>query len=188
MKTTIAITSALLATLSLVTAAPPPYLQADKLETVSVTYNPKYDEGTTALTDVACSDGPNGLLTQGYTDFASLPNFPHIGGAITIPGWNSPNCGRCYELRYVNGRINNTINILAIDAAPRGFNIGLKALDILTNGQGEQLGRINASFVELPPIACQPAPAPAPATAPGPAPGPALGPASSPAPGPSKIN
>jgi hypothetical protein len=152
MKSTITFTSAFLATISLVTAAPPP-----ALETVSVSYNPKYDVGTSVLNEVACSDGINGLVTQGYTDFASLPGFPYIGGAITIPGWNSPNCGKCYELRYVNGRVNNTINVLAVDAATGGFNIGLKALNKLTNGQAEQLGRINATFAEVEDSACQPA-------------------------------
>ncbi|KAJ5123847.1 Cerato-platanin [Penicillium bovifimosum] len=155
MKSTITFTSALLATLTLVTAAPPP-APGQAPETVSVSYSPKYDVGTSPLTDVACSDGIHGLITQGYTDFASLPGFPNIGGAITIPGWNSPNCGKCYELRYVNGRVNNTINILAVDSATGGFNIGLQAMNTLTNGQAEQLGRINVTFAEVMDSACQP--------------------------------
>ncbi|KUM56762.1 hypothetical protein ACN42_g10445 [Penicillium freii] len=150
MKSTIAFTSASLATFSLVAAAPAPAAA----ETVSVSFDPKYDVGTSSLTTVACSDGINGLITEGYTDFASLPSFPNIGGAPTISGWNSPNCGKCYALHYSNGKIDNTINIIAVDAAPGGFNIGLQAMNALTNGLATQLGRIDATYVEVEDSAC----------------------------------
>ncbi|CAG7961874.1 unnamed protein product [Penicillium nalgiovense] len=150
MKSTIAFTSAVMAILSLVAAAPAPAAVA----TVSVSYDPKYDVGTSSLNTVSCSDGPNGLVTQGYSDFASLPSFPNIGGAITIPGWNSPNCGKCYELHYSNGKIDKTINVIAVDAAPGGFNIGLQAMNTLTNGQAEQLGRVDATYVEVDASVC----------------------------------
>ncbi|KAJ5519476.1 hypothetical protein LT330_008843 [Penicillium expansum] len=150
MKSTIAFTSAFLATLSLVAAAPAPAAA----ETVSVSFDPKYDVGTSSLNTVACSDGVNGLVTQGYTDFASLPIFPNIGGAITIAGWNSPNCGKCYALHYSNGKIDKTINVIAVDTAPGGFNIGLQAMNTLTNGQAEQLGRVDATYVEVEASAC----------------------------------
>ncbi|KAJ5463896.1 Cerato-platanin [Penicillium sp. IBT 31633x] len=150
MKSTIAFSFAFLGTLSLVAAAPAPAVA----ETVSVSYDPKYDVGTSSLTTVACSDGANGLIPQGYTDFASLPSFPNIGGALTIPGWNSPNCGKCYQLHYSNGKIDKTINIIAIDAAPGGFNIGLRAMNTLTNGQAEQLGRIDVTYVEVDDSVC----------------------------------
>ncbi|CAG8897100.1 unnamed protein product [Penicillium egyptiacum] len=150
MKSTIAFTSALLATLNLVAAAPAPAAA----ETVSVSFDPKYDVGTSSLKSVSCSDGANGLVTQGYTDFASLPSFPNIGGAITIPGWNSPNCGKCYALHYSNGKVDKTINVIAVDTAPGGFNIGLQAMNTLTNGQAEQLGRVAATYVEVDAKAC----------------------------------
>ena len=150
MKSTIAFTSAFLATFSLVSAAPAPAAA----ETVSVSYDPKYDFGTSSLTTVACSDGINGLITEGYTDFASLPSFPNIGGAPTISGWNSPNCGKCYALHYSNGKIDKTINVIAVDAAPGGFNIGLQAMNTLTNGLAAQLGRIDATYVEVEASAC----------------------------------
>jgi hypothetical protein len=123
-------------------------------ETVSVSYDPKYDVRDSSLTTVACSDGPNGLIPRGYSTFGSLPNFPNIGGAITIPQWNSPNCGKCYELHYSNGKIDKKINVLAIDAAPGGFNIGLQAMNTLTNGQAEQLGRITATYVAVADSVC----------------------------------
>ena len=150
MKSTITFASAFLASLSLVAAAPAPAAA----ETVSVSYDPKYDVGTSSLNTVSCSDGTNGLVTQGYTDFASLPSFPNIGGAITIPGWNSPNCGKCYALHYSNGKIDETIYVIAIDAAPSGFNIGLQAMNTLTNGQAEQLGRVDATYEEADASAC----------------------------------
>ncbi|KAJ5375813.1 Cerato-platanin [Penicillium concentricum] len=150
MKSTIMFTSAFLATLNLVAAGPAPVVAA----TVSVSFDPKYDIGTSSLNTVSCSNGINGLITQGYTDFASLPSFPNIGGAITIPGWNSPNCGKCYELHYSNGKIDKTINVLAVDAAPGGFNIGLQAMNTLTNGLAEELGRVDATYVEVEGSAC----------------------------------
>ncbi|KAJ6150600.1 Cerato-platanin [Penicillium samsonianum] len=152
MKSTITFTSAFLATLSLVAAAPAPAAAA--AGTVSVSFDPKYDVGTSSLNTVSCSDGTNGLATQGYTDFASLPSFPNIGGAITISGWNSPNCGKCYALHYSNGKIDKTINVIAIDTAPGGFNIGLQAMNTLTNGQAVQLGRVDATYVEVDGSAC----------------------------------
>jgi Cerato-platanin len=60
-----------------------------------VSYDTTYDGFTTGLNVVACSDGPNGLLTKGYTTFGSLPSFPYIGGYSGIV-WNSPNCGMCF--------------------------------------------------------------------------------------------
>ena len=150
MKSTIALTSAFMAILSLVPAAPAPLAGA----TVSISYDPKYDVGTSSLNTVSCSDGANGLVTKGYSNFASLPTFPNIGGAVTIPGWNSPNCGKCYALHYSNGKVDKTINVIAVDAAPGGFNIGLQAMNTLTNGQAEQLGRVDATYVEVDASAC----------------------------------
>ncbi|KXG49514.1 Cerato-platanin [Penicillium griseofulvum] len=150
MKSIIVFASALLATLNLAAAAPAP-AEAQK---VSISYDPKYDIGTSSLNTVSCSNGIYGLITQGYTDFASLPTFPNIGGAITIPGWNSPNCGKCYTLHYSNGRTDKSINILAVDAAPGGFNIGLQAMNTLTNGMAVELGRVDATYVEAEDSAC----------------------------------
>jgi hypothetical protein len=151
MKSIIAFTSAFLAALHLAAAAP---TVAARAETVSVSYDPKYDVRESSLTTVACSDGENGLIPLGYSNFGSLPNFPNIGGAITIPSWNSPNCGKCYQLHYSNGKIDKTINVLAIDAAPGGFNIGLQAMNTLTNGQAVQLGRISATYVAVDDSVC----------------------------------
>ena len=54
-------------------------------------------------------------------------------------------CGKCYRLQYGA----KTIYVLAIDHAANGFNIAKTAMDDLTNGQAEQLGRIEAQTAEV---------------------------------------
>ena len=132
-------------TLSMPLASP----QAAASQTISVSYDERYDQGTSSLTTVSCSDGTNGLITQGYSNFKSLPNFPLIGGAPTVEGWNSPNCGKCYQLHYQNGKVNKTINVLAVDSAVGSFNLGLQALNQLTGGNAQQLGRVDATYTEV---------------------------------------
>lgn len=75
-------------------------------QTVSVSYDQRYDVGTTSLTQVACSDGPNGLITKNFTTFGSLPKFPFIGGAPAVAKWNDPDCGSCWQLGYQGNTIN----------------------------------------------------------------------------------
>nr|BAN04650.1 cerato-platanin-like protein 4 [Grifola frondosa] len=111
---------------------------------VSVSYDQTYDGASTSLDEVACSDGPNGLITKGYTTFGSLPDFPFIGGAQAVAGWDSPECGTCWTLSY-NG---NSINVLAIDHTATGFNIALEAMNVLTDNQAVFLGRVEATAVQ----------------------------------------
>ncbi|APA15997.1 hypothetical protein SS1G_10096 [Sclerotinia sclerotiorum 1980 UF-70] len=117
---------------------------------ITVSYDTGYDDASRSLDVVSCSDGSNGLIRKGFSTQGSLPNFPNIGGASTIGGWNSASCGSCYQLSYA-GR---SINVLAIDHAAAGFNIGQRAMDTLTGGQAVALGRIDASYVQLDPSAC----------------------------------
>ncbi|PSR77556.1 hypothetical protein PHLCEN_2v7746 [Hermanssonia centrifuga] len=118
--------------------------------TVSVSYDQTYDNAAGSLDTVACSDGPNGMLTKGYTTFGSLPGFSNIGGAAVVGGWDSAECGTCWQLTY-NG---NTINVLAIDSTLTGFNIALGAMNRLTNNEGVFLGRINAQAQQVAGTAC----------------------------------
>ena len=113
--------------------------------TVTVSYDETYDNAAGSLATVACSDGTNGLLTKGYSDFGSLPDFPNIGGAAAIAGWNSASCGTCWQLTYSG----NSINVLAIDHAASGFNIALEAMNTLTDGQAEFLGRVDATATQV---------------------------------------
>ncbi|KAE8145986.1 Cerato-platanin-domain-containing protein [Aspergillus avenaceus] len=117
--------------------------------TISVSYDQKYDVAGSSLTTVSCSDGVYGLINQGFSTFGSLPSFPNIGGAPTVAGWNSPNCGKCYQLHYQAGNVDKSIYVTAIDAAPGGFNLGLQAMNSLTNGLAEQLGRVQATYTEV---------------------------------------
>ncbi|RFU33782.1 hypothetical protein B7463_g2544, partial [Scytalidium lignicola] len=117
---------------------------------ISVSYDTGYDDASRSLTVVSCSDGSNGLITKGYSTQGSLPSFPNIGGASTVAGWNDPNCGSCYSLTY-NGK---SINVLAVDHAVAGFNIGLTAMNTLTGGQATQLGRIDADWAQVDASAC----------------------------------
>ncbi|RHZ71980.1 hypothetical protein CDV55_108884 [Aspergillus turcosus] len=134
-------------------AVPTPETNAAAATSVSVSYDQIYDNAGQSMSTVSCSDGIYGLMTK-WPTFGSVPGFPRIGGAPTIPGWNSPNCGKCYKLHYAAGNIDNTIYITAIDAAPGGFNIGLQAMNQLTNGLATQLGRVEATYEEADPSLC----------------------------------
>ena len=103
--------------------------------TMTVSYDETYDNAGQSLDTVACSDGPNGLITKGFSTFGSLPDFPNIGGAAAVAGWNSPNCGTCWELTF-NGT--KSITILALDTAPVGFDISLAALQNLVGERAAQ--------------------------------------------------
>ncbi|GES57155.1 allergenic cerato-platanin Asp F13 [Aspergillus terreus] len=129
------------ATLALLGALLP---AASAQQSVSVSYDERYDVSGSSMNTVSCSDGANGLVTK-YPTFGSVPNFPHIGGSPTIAGWNSANCGKCYQLTYGS----KSIYVTAIDAAPGGFNIALSAMNDLTGGQAVNLGRVQATYQEV---------------------------------------
>lgn len=113
--------------------------------TQTLSYDPIYDNPSQSLNQLACSDGPNGLETKGYTTLGQLPKFPYIGGVYTVTGWNSPACGTCYNVTYGD----TTISILAVDVALQGFNIAQTAMNALTNGQAAQLGRVNVQATQV---------------------------------------
>ncbi|KAF8881933.1 immunomodulatory protein [Gymnopilus junonius] len=110
---------------------------------LTVSFDTAYDNKAGSLDTVACSNGSNGLENRGFSTFGSLPNFPNIGGAPAITGFNSVNCGTCWNLTFVNSQgVSKSINILAIDVATPNFNIAEEAMNTLTNGQAVQLGRV----------------------------------------------
>ncbi|ESZ90931.1 plant expansin-like protein [Sclerotinia borealis F-4128] len=121
-------------------------------QAIQVTYDPGYDNASHSLDAVACSNGENGLETRfpAYKVQGDLPTFARIGGASTIAGWNSPNCGTCYSLSYQGV----TINILAIDHADIGFNIAESAMNTLTKGRAVELGNVDAEWTLLTPEQC----------------------------------
>ncbi|KAF5022394.1 hypothetical protein F66182_5534 [Fusarium sp. NRRL 66182] len=116
----------------------------------TISYDTGYDNKARPLTAVSCSDGTNGLITKyGWRTQGNIPT-PYVAGVHNIAGWNSPNCGKCYRVQY-RGR---QIHVLGIDHAAAGLNIGLDAMNALTNGQGAQLGRIDAQVYSAAPSAC----------------------------------
>ncbi|PTB40952.1 uncharacterized protein TrAFT101_006103 [Trichoderma asperellum] len=112
----------------------------------TVSYDTGYDDASRSLTVVSCSDGTNGLITRYHWQTqGQIPRFPYIGGAQAVAGWNSPNCGTCWKLTY-SGK---TIYVLAIDHTAAGFNIGLDAMNALTNGNAVALGRVSATASQV---------------------------------------
>ena len=113
-----------------------------------ITSDPVYDDAAGSLSSVACSDGPNGLLTKGYNVFGDLPTFPKIGGSSVVAGWGDPNCGSlrftgfdlvagahgsppstgsCWNVTYGD----ETITVTVIDHADDGYNLSQEAMGLL---------------------------------------------------------
>ncbi|KAL5117584.1 hypothetical protein ACEQ8H_004477 [Pleosporales sp. CAS-2024a] len=112
---------------------------------ISVTYDFGYDDPNRSMNAVSCSNGDNGLITKyGWQTQGAIPGFPFIGGYSGSP-WNSPLCGTCYGLTYKG----NTIYVLAVDYAAGGFNIGERAMDKLTNGEGVFSGRVDVQYAQV---------------------------------------
>ncbi|KAK4191266.1 Cerato-platanin [Podospora australis] len=113
----------------------------------TVSYDEGFDDASRSLNNVACSDGVNGLMWKyNWKTQGDIKNFPYIGGVEAIAGWNSPNCGTCWQATW-NGR---SINVLAIDHTGSGLNLGLRAMNDLTNGHAIELGRIDAIVQQVP--------------------------------------
>lgn len=65
-------------------------LAATTVSAIRVSYDEGYDDPSRSLTSVACSDGPNGLITtHGFQTQGQIPGFPNIGGSFEIAGWGS---------------------------------------------------------------------------------------------------
>ena len=112
----------------------------------TVRYDHVYDNRNTSLTDVACSDGENGLITKGYNTFGDLPSFPNIGAAYAVEGHNSVSCGSCWELTYTKSdETTKTIYVTAIDHAGDGFIIAGTALEDLGGQQAIDAGHIEVT-------------------------------------------
>ncbi|KAG7094414.1 hypothetical protein E1B28_008013 [Marasmius oreades] len=127
-------------------------LLTSSVAAIQLQYDNHYDDSGASLTTVACSDGPNGLITRGYSTFGSLPGFPHIGAVDAITGYGSNKCGSCWRITYpATGK---TINIIGIDHAGSGFNVAQAAMDELTNGQAVHLGNIQVDAQEVSPSDC----------------------------------
>ncbi|KAG1770878.1 Cerato-platanin [Suillus placidus] len=118
-----------------------------------VTWDYTYGNPDGSLNSVSCSDGKNGLLTKGYTTFASLPSFPNIGG---VPGtvWNSTLCGSCWSLKYAapNGR-QTTVYITAVDNSYT-YNVSPQAFIELAGATGLEAGKVKVRAIRVPSSKC----------------------------------
>jgi hypothetical protein len=121
---------------------------------LTATFDTVYDNAQQSLSTVACSDGPNGLLTRGYSTFGSLPNYPFVAGGPAVTGWNSPGCGTCWTVTYTTAKGNSTINLLAIDVARNSYNMPTMAMNNLTGGQADSLGRVPVTAFNVHPSVC----------------------------------
>jgi len=120
---------------------------------VSVAYDTTYDNSAQSMDTVACSNGVYGLASA-YPTFGSVPNFPYIGGAPAITGWDSSSCGTCWELTYSAGNIDETIYVTAIDVGSDGFVLSEEAMNTLTNGNAVAFGRVSATVTQVDPSSC----------------------------------
>ncbi|KAJ3878896.1 Cerato-platanin [Lentinula edodes] len=135
---------------TLVVAAFTTLVAADTLQ-----YDTAYDDASASLSTVACSDGSNGLLTRGFPTFGSLPSFPNIGAFGAVEGWNSANCGTCWQVTYSSNGVSTTVNVLAVDHAGDGLiNVSEEAMNTLTNGNAVAFGAVTVTSVQVDSSAC----------------------------------
>ena len=118
---------------------------------VRVAYSGQYDNKKLSLNGVACSNGPNGLITKGYHTLGDLKNFPYVAGTQYVNGWNSPNCGSCWKLTYGS----KSVNVLAVDHVAEGFIVSKAAMDKLTGGQSLNLGHVQGAAQQVANSECQ---------------------------------
>ncbi|KAF3390732.1 Heat-stable 19 kDa antigen [Talaromyces pinophilus] len=119
-------------------------LAANSTETATATFDTAYDDTDLSLSTVTCSNGENGLVTKGYGTIGDLPT-QDVAGSLTIKGWNDANCGACYSLSYKN----ETVYVVAIDAAVGEFNVAQKVLDKLTHGHAQEFGSVTVDYEEV---------------------------------------
>ena len=111
-----------------------------------------YDNGNESLNNVACSNGPNGLVTK-FPTFNKLPTFPNIGSGFTIHNWGSPECGSCWEL--TNPTTGVTIFATAIDSISSGFGLSDAAVGTLIGGTvPASFSEVNVEATEVAPHFC----------------------------------
>ena len=120
----------------------PAALAGPAAQTLKVTFDQTYDNAGASLNTVACSNGVNGLVGK-FPTFGSLPTFPNIGGSMFVSGFNSTECGSCWELAYEG----KSINLIAIDTAGVGFNIAKEAFDFLADAEATGAWIVGAGAV-----------------------------------------
>ena len=100
-----------------------------------------------SLTSLACSDGKNGLMTRWeYTDLSEM--YPYVAAFSGVEGWNSENCGNCYQIIDVSTL--NSIYVTAIDHAGKDyeFNLAEEAFTEVFGVEGDHDGHGTAVWAQ----------------------------------------
>jgi hypothetical protein len=124
-------------------------------QAVTVAWDSVYGKASNSIDLVACSDGENGMEVKGYKTLGALPQFPNIGAAAAVEGWNSLNCGTCWQITYTSSAgVKRSLNMTAIDSTDAGFVLSEAAMNTLTGGLAKQLGRVNATAKQVSTKSC----------------------------------
>ncbi|RPA92904.1 Cerato-platanin [Choiromyces venosus 120613-1] len=111
-------------------------------------YDNVYDLPGVPTLDLACSNGVAGLSSAlGLDRISQVPHYPLVGAVEKVEGWGSLSCGKCFCV--TNQQSGQSINIIAVDQADTGLALSLAALDQLTGGQGQVLGRVDVRYEEI---------------------------------------
>nr|AGL40529.1 cerato-platanin 12 [Moniliophthora roreri] len=124
-------------------------------QTYKLRYITEYDDPDYPLSNVACTSGENGLLHKGLNKVRDIPTSAsnvnvYVGGVHAVEGFNSEECGSCWEVYYQDKKI----RVVAIDTAQDGFNVAKKGMDELTNGQAYNWGVVDVTARKLQPADC----------------------------------
>lgn len=112
-------------------------------------------QASTPLTNVACSDGQNGIINWGYKDLS--PMFPYVT-AWQEAGWNSPKCGLCMNITSKTA----TVFVTIVDqcgksdrAGTSHFDISKEAFVALFGQEGLNKGTMEGNYALAHPKQCK---------------------------------
>ncbi|KAI9511711.1 Cerato-platanin-domain-containing protein [Russula earlei] len=128
---------------------PEPNANAPAPSPLRATFDAAFDGPSLSLDNVACSNGPNGLLSR-FPTLGDVPSFPFVGGAFDV-AWNSPNCGACWNV--TNPATGVWIALTAVDTSGAGFNIAEEVFKKLSGGQVDQ-GVLDVVASKVSPSVC----------------------------------
>lgn len=110
---------------------------------------------STPLTNVACSDGDNGIMRWGYKDLSQM--FPYVS-AWQDAAWNSPKCGDCMKITYQS----KVIYVTVIDQCGKSdkantshFDLSKEAFIELFGQEGINKGTMEGNFTIASPSSCR---------------------------------
>lgn len=124
---------------------------APRSPTAVFNYDTRYDEPNVSLSTTSCSADAGNL--EGHKTFGSIPNFPHIVGSFVAGGFNSTECGACYNLTYtpMDGSEPTVIPFTVINDDQKGFTSSVQGLKDLTGFDIENFpGDVPIYYEEVP--------------------------------------